>query len=197
MSDSEENVVISSLPADANGEKLEPEQQVAKRVIDAAAPLAHGGEETKLSIPLSIEQYMSAGELAQTVRDPCGECRYFNRTAWHAVVRCASATHEGRKHLNGVRAMLIATQNFAMQDLHTGPDGDFDTDNALNSLGRCGVLSEMANDDVAVHPLGVCPPQLRSPEKPRGEFIPRSIDDERAGSAAFDNVMRAAQGRIL
>src|SRR5678815_3097965 len=95
---------------------------------------------------------------------------------------------------SAIMAELIVTQNVSVQDLHRSPiDGDFDTLHAVNSLGVCRVLSEVHNDLVAVHPLGVCPPEMRSVQKPRGMYESIDKDTDRAGSAAFDAVMRMAQ----
>lgn len=188
----DQTVQVAALPFDEHGNKLEPEQQPAKVTQSGAAPLVHGGE-NKGALPISIEQHLTAGALAATIRDPCGSCKHFDRTAWLKYVKFLQSTYDGRNVLNNVMANLIDTQNMSVQDLHRSPiDGDFDTTHAVNSLAACRILSEIEKDVVAVHPLGVCPPELRSVDRPRGMYVAVDKDTERAGSAAFDTVMKAA-----
>lgn len=189
-------IEISPLPFDENGAKIEPEQQPAKITHDGSIPTALGGA-TVGALPVSIEQHLSAGALAATVRDPCGTCKHFDRTAWHKHVRFLQSSYAGKQMLNNIMAELIVSQNVSVQDLHRSEtDGEFDTNHAVQSMGICRVLSEVHNDLVAVHPLGVCPPEMRSFQRPRGMYVARDADMDRAGSAAFDAVMTAAQ-RVL
>jgi hypothetical protein len=186
-------IEVASLPFNERGEKLEPEEQPAKLTQSGSAPVALAGTLTG-SMPISIEQHLSAGALAATVRDPCGTCKHFDRTAWHKHVRFLGSSYNGKQMLNNIMAELIATQNVSVQDLHRSPiDNDFDTQHAVNSMGVCRVLSEVHNDLVAVHPLGVCPPEMRSAPMPRGFYVPVDKDTERAGSAAFDKIMEMAR----
>lgn len=195
MNIEEPKLVVAQLPCDERGEKVEPEEQPAKIVQDGSVPVGVNGNTTG-AMPISIEQHLTAGIAAATIRDPCGGCKHFDRAAWLQHVRAIRGSASGRAMLNNVMAELLVTDNVSVHDLHRSPaDGDFDTDHAINSLAVCRVLTESLNDLVAVHPLGVCPAELRSAMRPRGFYTPRDIDTERAGSAAFDAIMRAAQGK--
>lgn len=186
-------VEVTSLQFDERGQKLEPEEQPAKLTQSGSAPIALAGAPAG-AFPISIEQHLNAGALAATVRDPCGTCKHFDRSAWLNHVRFLRSTYAGKQMLNNIMAELIVTQNVSVQDLHRSPiDGDFDTDHAVNSMGVCRVLSEVHNDLVAVHPLGVCPKEMRSLQKPRGMYEAVDKDSERAGSAAFDKIMHMAR----
>jgi hypothetical protein len=188
----ETKVEVSSLPFDERGEKIEPEAQPARLIQSGDAPLEHANTPAG-SFPVSVEQHLSAGALAATVRDPCGTCKYFNRSVWIKHVKIEQSSHEGRQRLNAVLAELIDHQHAKFQDLHRGNDGDFDTDHALYSLGRCSVLSEIHRDDVVMHPLSCCPPELRSFAKPRGMYEAVDRDTERAGAAGYDKVLAMAR----
>lgn len=186
-------VEITSLPFNEKGQKLEPEEQPAKLTQSGSAPLALAGESAG-SFPISIEQHLSVGALAATIRDPCGTCKHFDRSAWLGHVKFLRSTFAGKQMLNNIMAELIVTQNVSVQDLHRSPiDNDFDTDHAVNSMGVCHVLSEVHNDLVAVHPLGVCPTEMRSMQRPRGMYEAINRDTDRAGSAAFDKIMAMAR----
>lgn len=190
----DQKLEIASLPFDEKGQKLEPEEQPAKIVQTGAAPIAHGGIETGSGLPITIENHLTAGALAATVRDPCGTCKHFNRTAWRSYVKRLSGSYEGRQKLNAVMAELIMQRHMDFQEMHRSPvDGEFDTDHAVNSLAFCNVLTEVHAEEIVVHPLGVCPPEMRSFERPRGSYEARDGDTEKAGAKAFDSVMRAAQ----
>lgn len=187
---------VSSLPFDEKGEKIEPEAQPARIVQSASAPMSVSFDQVIGAMPVSIENYLTAGNLAATVRDPCGSCKHFKRTVWQKIVRKLRASHEGRQRLNSIMAELLATENISVEEMHaTGVDGDFDTDHAVNSLGLCDILTEIHADDVIVHPLGVCPPEMRSAQKPRGAYEARESDNEKIGASEYDAVMRAAQGK--
>lgn len=195
MEISDPKVEIASLPFDERGERIEPEAQPAKIVQSGNAPMTVGFGETIGSLPMRIENHLTAGALAATVRDPCGTCKYFARGAWTMIVKKLRSSYEGRQRLNSIMAELLATENISVEEMHAGADGDFDTDHAVNSLGLCRILSEIHADDVIVHPLGVCPPEMRSALKPRGAYVARESDYEKSGAVAYDAVLRAAEGK--
>lgn len=191
-----QQVQVSPLPFDEHGERIEPEQQPAKIIQTGSAPLTLGGGLAG-ALPINIEQHLTAGALAATLRDPCSTCKNFDRTTWLKQLKVLRSSHEGRGAVNAIMAGLLGTNNVEVEDMHRGEDGEFDTDHAVASLGICRILTEVHNDMVVVHPLGVCPNEMRSYQKPRGAYEAKGRDEERAGSAAFDVIMRAAEkGKI-
>lgn len=189
-----EEIRVSNVTHDEKGDRLEPEAVPAERVVIGEAALLHGGNPIDGGVKTETVIASTAGALAATVRNPCKACKHFDRRGWIDFVKQSSATADGKQFLNQVMGELIANQHMEFQELHTNPlDGDFDTVHALNSLGLCRVLTEMMNDAVIVHPIAVCPPQLRSPDRPQGAFEPFNKDADREGSAAYDAVLRVAQ----
>lgn len=191
---------VRSVPFDEGGQKVEPEQQPAARimVVDGGAPVdmnrtgKHVG-----SIPAQIIAETTAGEVANTMRSKCFQCKNFNMAAWKKLrlLWGNSSDPDVFQKLNRVRYALLTTQNPEVARRSEGIDGDFDAEHAISQLGICEPLSEINRDPVIVSPISTCPDEVCTKDAPRGLFVPKDKEHERLGSAAFDQIMRMAEGK--
>lgn len=191
---------IASGQRDMQGQKLEPEQQTAAHVVQVSIPavgMMSGQHRGEVSGAIVVEQ--TAQEMALKVAGHCGHCKHFDHVNCQHHLRAMDhpgASLENRQQVNQIRAGLIETQNAALQDRHTGHDGEMDVEHALSQLGYCRVLSEVMGEETIVHPLSFCPNEIRTPEAPMGYFQPKDQENARAGSKAYDEIMQRAAGRI-
>lgn len=191
---------VKHIPYAPDGSKIEPEQQPAARIIQAEAPVDHAGAAVG-TMPTRIVVEMNAGALADKLRSMCRSCKHFKRKRWQKLVEAADsplAPLEERSAVNRVREALLFTDNAKVTDMHTTPhpDNDFDVEHALYSLGICTALTEYKKRMVVVHPLSSCPIEVATPERQQGFYEPRSTEADRQTSAHYDEVMRAAQGKL-
>lgn len=189
---------ITNQPVLDDGNKAEPEQQTASRVIitDADASASTGQALGQMNAQVVVSS--TAGELARAMRGMCANCKFFDNPAFVSFL--AKADHPGapmhvRAGVNELRAALLQTYNAQLQSMHTGADGDMDVEHALKQLGFCRALTEMAKDDVVVHPLSSCPEETITESNPSGFFQARDRSSERAGDRAYDNVLKRAAGK--
>ncbi len=189
-------IQIASTAIDADGNKLEPEEQPARRVLitDTQAKDQHGNVLGAMDTSIVLES--TAGEIAEGFRSFCSQCKHFDPDAWAKIRRAwSNPLHPEHKALNFIRSGLLQTRNAQLRDMHAGQDGDIDLEHAVALLGICHPLTEIKNDVIIVHPLSCCPDEVKGPSSPDGLFEDKSKDAEKRGSAAFDLLMRKAQGK--
>ncbi len=182
---------VVPLERDGEGEKLEPEERPARRLVTLDAPVSgsiDGATGQQMAATVSIEA--TAGEFAFGMRKMCLLCVHFDQRAWIALKRSWELGGiDKQMALNEIRAALLETQNAQIQDMQRDASGDTDVENALTAHhGICHALSEQAKDVIIVHQACVCPEGFDG-------FKARNPEADKFGSAAFDSILRTAQGR--
>ncbi|MFZ2152135.1 MAG: hypothetical protein WAV09_03445 [Minisyncoccia bacterium] len=201
---------ISSGALNIKGEKLEPEEQIARREVVMEAPVklgngAAGGRQVGV-IPSKIVTEQSAGVQAVAMRSLCGNCVHFANEKWIKDLAAADAPDspiEKRRAVNQIRAAILQTQSPAISDASTGQDNDLDIEHALRTLGYCKALyvflrNTGKNDQEAVtlvHPSSTCPEDVRKELPPDGFFEFASPEAKKIANANYDRVMKMAQGK--
>lgn len=192
---------VRSNPYDDRGEKIEPEQQPAQRVLTTDAEVSMQGGAAVGTLPTQIVYETTAGELARAMRHPCFSCKNFDARSWGRLylrMTDPTAPLDQRQELNAIRAALLTTRNAKLQNRHVSEkEGDMDPEHALSQLGICRPLTEIHGTPVIVHPLGGCPPEVCTTTEPNGLYDPKDTDADRMGSKTFDNVMKLATGKPL
>lgn len=185
-----ERIEVVPLTRDEKGEKLEPEQAPARRLLDVSQSItlvgADGEKRTTGALPMSISVELPALELAQGMSQPCFSCKHFDVPAWQDYRRARLATAEGR-------AEFLAMGEELMRSAYADPE---DVEDVMASMGICRVLTEARNDAIMVHPASTCPDRLpHNGERFPRSYEPRTSDDARQSTLTFDTIMRSAQGR--
>ncbi len=200
---------ISSGALNVKGEKLEPEEQLARREVTVDAPVKHGfgAQGTNVGvIPSKIITDQTAGQQAHAMRSLCGNCIHFRNREWlHDLKQADSPTSpiEKRRAVNKIRAAILQTQSPEVVKQAGGADGDIDVEHALRQLGYCMALFEFfkgagkSNEEAVtlVHPASSCPADVRSVGNPDGFFQYASPEARKAADANFDRIMQTAQGK--
>ena len=198
---------ISSGALNMKGEKLEPEEQVARRevVIEAPAKLGTGSAGTHVgSIPATIITEQSAGDQAVAMRSLCGNCKHFRNDLWLRDLKKADSVDapiEKRRMVNKIRASIMQVQSVT---LPAGTDGDPDVEQALHGLGYCMALFSFfknmgkSNEEAMtiVMPESTCPTDVRSPSAPEGFFEFANLKAEQIANRNYDRVMNMAAGKV-
>lgn len=191
-----ERIEVLPLTHDEAGNKIEPEQAPARRVLDVSDGIVVNGQKTEKELPISVSMELPAGQLAVGLSEPCASCKNFDAKAWKQYRRTLESTAEGQRELNKMRWAIIGTGNAAIQARHAAPDGDTDVEHALAMLGVCHPLTDLLGDVTIVYPMATCPGRLPQIDGPIPKmYTPKTSDDARMRSKVFDSVMRAAQGR--
>jgi hypothetical protein len=201
---------ISSGALNIKGEKLEPEEQLARREVTAEAVVKLGvgpgnGRQVGV-IPTKIVTDQLAIEQAQSLLTLCGNCVHFRNQEWVAHLSKADAPGapiERKRAVNLIRAALMQTQSPAIADMSAGQDNDVDIEHALRLLGYCRALylhlRNLGKNDAEaitlVHPASTCPADVKTPSQPEGFFAFATPEAKKAANAAYDSVMRQAQGK--
>ena len=203
---------ISTGALNIKGEKLEPEEQLARREVITEAPAklggGIGGATGKIvgAIPASIITEQSAGDQANAMRTLCGNCKFFKNEKWVKDLRNADSPMspvEKRRVVNKIRAAILSSGNAAISDLSAGKDNDLDVEHALHQLGYCEALYEFfrnmgrAKDEAMtlVHPASTCPADVRTQGSPDGFYQPAGQEARKAADANYDLVLQMAQGK--
>lgn len=119
----------------------------------------------------------------------CFQCKHFDQVAWAQLrKKWENGTIEERRQLSSVRAALIDTQNAEVQSLVAQAEDDGDVDAALSTMGICRAITETIRDPMIVHATATCPESMPF-------FQMKDAQTEKAASAAFDDIMRRAQGK--
>lgn len=182
-----DTLTVGGLILDERGDRVEPEQQPVVRTLDAQTVVS-GSNGGRLGVlPGRIQSVQPAGVFADDLRRKCVGCAHFDRRGFAALRKKMTATLDGHRQLNELRASLLESGNTDIADLHEAEDGDLDVEGALSTMGLCRAFGELVRDDVAVHPLANCP-------EGHDFFKPRDNAADKAGAAAYDHIMRLAQG---
>lgn len=170
------------------GDKIELEEKPAERVLltdgfvtGSIDKQIHGSMQTSVAISGNVIGF------AEGMRSLCATCKHFDQPAWLQHKRKMESSAAGVTILNQLAAALNDTGNANIMD-------PVAREQALQFMGVCHPITEMKNDVVAVHPESSCPGELCGPGNPRGLHVPVSSDAEKAGSQAFDAIMRRAAG---
>lgn len=195
-----EKLEVMPLKRDEKGDKVEPEQVPARRLLDVSDTISLGspGSEVKSrhQMPINVSIEMPAVELATGISQACFMCKNFDQKAWRQYMRKAASTVDGQRELNQMRAAIAGSSNAAVHARHAnGSDGDTDVEHAMQMLGICHPLTELMKTPQIVYPISTCPATTRTGIPFENSFSPRTRDDERQSSASFDSIMRAAQGK--
>lgn len=191
-----ETIQVVPLTHDEKGDKLEPEQAPARRLLDVSEriTLTNQGVQSDAALPMSVSVEMPAHELAIGMSQPCFSCRHFDQKAWYEYRRAREATLDGREEMARYKAELIRSTNAA--PTFDPVTGNVDVEFAMQSMGVCRPLTEACNDITVVYPVSTCPATLPNSLTPFPRcYVPRTSDDARQSSATFDQIMRTAQGR--
>lgn len=202
---------IESGAREADGTKLEPEQQAVQHIFEGAAPVGVGagldivdGDGARGSMPLEIIAHSTAQQTARSVSALCANCKWWSNEAWRRMLANAErpdASPAERHSVREIRAQILLHMPEA--DKHVGDDGDYDVEHAMQSMGLCPALKEFyktkgePEEPVAMWPTAGCPTETCTPDKPMGLFLPRDGDARKASAANFDAVMQRAAGKIL
>lgn len=182
----------------ADGTKAEPEQQPVQRIIESSAGATAGGAGVG-QLPVRFVSEMSAGELSAVASRTCQHCKHFDHKAFQRVLQVAdspASPFEKRQAVNEIRAALLMSDNANLNDSHSGLDGDFDVEAALNACGVCQALTALDNDLNVMHPTASCPAHVMSPTQPHGLFQPKDRAAKKEASRSYDQVLGQAQGKI-
>lgn len=194
---SEHFEVLSEARDEKTDQKLEPEEQPARKVSAFDAPTEVGGQVVG-GINSAIMTYKTAVEFAQHLARQCRFCKHHDQKAWEVYLKkvIARGNQQDWRDLNKLRAILIETGNAEFYDMHIGDDGDFDVEHALWSYGCCRPLTEVWREAYFTHPFTSCP---KIPG-PNGEdcsnfFVPK---DKKApeGTSLYDQILMNAAGKI-
>lgn len=197
---------IENSPVALDGSKVEPEAQVVQHIFEGSAPVqlrTNGGEVAVGSVPLEIVGHGTAQQVARSVSALCANCLYFKNEAWRAMLarnEGATATPAERHAINSIRQQILL--NMPDADQHTGQDGDYDLEHALNSMGLCPALNEFyktkgqKSELYGVWPTAGCPAETCSADRPMGLFKPKNADAGKASAQNYDAVMQRAAGKI-
>lgn len=193
-----DEIRISTVNFTKEGDKLEPEEQAAARILTGTAPLTHGTTKLAGNIPMQVIGETTVGDLARTFRRQCRTCKHFDHDNWVRILRtkALSEVRTDQEELNKLRAGLLQTQNASVHDMHLGQDGDIDIEHALASLGICRALTETLNDAIIVHPLSSCPDDVITPTSPDGFYQAKDDHQDKEAASAYDLILRKAMGRI-
>jgi hypothetical protein len=191
-----EKIEVVPLTRDEKGERIEPEQAPARRLLNVSdrITLTNQGVKSEQSLPMSVSVEMPAHELAIGMSQPCFSCRHFDQKAWYDYRRARMATADGREEMARYKAELIRSTNAAPTLDVTGEDVDVEF--AMQSMGVCRPLTEACREITIVYPVSTCPATLPNSITPFPRcYEPRTSDDARNSTATFDQIMRTAQGR--
>lgn len=194
---------------ESDGTKIEPEAQAVQHIMlgSAEANIVGPGvnrEGTAGSIPLQIVAHSTANQIARSVSALCANCRYFDRAGWLKMLHESDgpASSEAERHsINAIRGQILV--NMPEPDQHAGPDGDYDIEHAMRSMGLCAALREFykAKDGIdephGMWPTSGCPEETCTPDRPMGLFVPKDGDARKASQQNYDAVMLRAAGKVM
>lgn len=202
---------IRIIPAthDVGGEKLEPEQRPAEIALHTGATLRMGNgpiaaeSSPTAHIPGIVTLDAVAGDIANSMRNRCGDCAHFDRPAWIALYKkWRVGTYEEQQQLNALRAAADKVNDEEYRAKHEDQDGDLDTEHAIQAMGICHALTDYwskikgAADEQLFTPECSCPDQFGPDNTYLGAcFKPRDVNARKHGDKGYDSIMQAAAGR--
>ena len=134
-----------------------------------------------------VTSEMPAGEVAKLLAARCARCVHFRNEDWKRTKKIWQNAPPGSERKLGITKMAI---QLARSVLDRTPEVN-DLNRALHDLtfwGVCDALSEERSDLVVVHPEACCPEGV-------DYYRDRDREAQKEASAAYDRIMRAAQGR--
>ncbi len=186
------------------GERLEPEEQPVRVTTPIEAPITLG------SIPISrlrgvVTKDAPAFEVAAHYSTLCATCANWRRADWRATLAKWSspgAPADQRARLDRMRGELMLHKRGGSTVDSPAPKGnaalDRDVEDANTILrtdaGICGPLSEILREITITFSVGNCPALLPDGSPVGPMYTPATPGVARAASAAYDAVLRAAQG---
>jgi hypothetical protein len=189
---------VASIPVDANGNKVEPEEQPTQEITSvpvdvnvADHPVAPGEAPTQGSIGGIVNIESTAGDVARDVSTRCELCEHWRHEDWQKHLSMISDTVSGQAEIEKMRGELLGViardSNGKIRPI------DHHDLSAVNrtiqrEFGICALRTEVERDIVATPFYGGCPVD-------DSFFRMRDRDSRRLASAGYDHVMRLAQGR--
>jgi hypothetical protein len=192
-------LVVSSGKIDTvTGDVVEPEQQVARRIIttDAEVAYASGEEIPSTGIATQIVFDSSVLEVATAAKGKCHNCKWFDTRTWHKTLAKADAPDAPlavRQDVNTLRAQLLELQYYDAEN--RDEHDDLDVEMAMKSMGFCSALESVTKEATLVHPMAHCPDAVKSIDRPLGLYEPADAEAEARGAAVYDSLLRQAQGK--
>jgi hypothetical protein len=180
-------------PIDAEGNKLEPEEQAATEVIPMPVDVTHADHPVKpgAEAPVGALRGMvgiesTAGEVAQSTATRCELCSHWRHDDWLRHLAAIEDTREGQGQINALRGELLG-----QGDLSAGIDEHDMTRVNLaikREFGICVAFTESEGMVVAAPFYGGCPAD-------DVRFKTRDREAQTIASAGYDKILRLAQGR--
>jgi len=183
--------VLKVIPSPAIG--CEPEEAPAKRFQSLPITVSAGSSPWDPNLQIlrtgivPVTSEMPASEAATLLRARCGRCVHFRNDHWTKIVSAWSlptAPVHRRKELDG----MIEHYARACNDGEITPKERRRASIEIMNWGACAALTEDRSDLVIVHPDACCPDGVTY-------YRDRDREQNKAASAAYDAVMRAAQGK--
>ena len=204
MSDPAETDRLDVFPV-VKGGGLEPEEAPVRRVqslpltvnlaptlpeveLRAGRPaLRFDGATPALKTAAPVTTEMPAGEVAKLLRARCARCIHFRNEDWKGVKKAWFSAPPGSERKIGLTKMII---QLARSVLDRPPEvGDLiKASRDMEHWGLCTALTEERSDLVIVHPEACCPEGI-------DYYQDRDRVAAKEASAAYDRILRMAQGR--
>lgn len=185
---------IQASDYDERGQRLEPEEKPAERILPVDAPVSGQLDgQLKGNLRATVNVQGTVGQFAMQVRQLCAGCRWFDPRAFQEYRRANELSKAKQKEMNAIRAALLETGVADFDE--SNPLDVKDVEAQLASMGICRAITEAMRDPMIVHPESTCPEEYRSQSSPEGFYVPLNMETEKIGSAAFDQVMRQATGK--
>lgn len=185
---------IDSSLFDVRGQRIEPEARVAEKILVSDTQVTAHGQPHKVlgSMKTSINVQGTVGQFANELRSMCASCKHFDMNAWQKMRGQLS-----KKDLDNVKGALISQGLGPVPGAQATAKDEEELERAVNFMGVCKSISEQQKTRVVVHPMARCPPEYCTQSAPLGFFENTNLDTQRATDAAYDQVMRNAQGKRL
>jgi hypothetical protein len=192
MQIADEKIEIHRGGVDERGQHAEPEEEKATHVVMAPVSIALGnqaveGRKVVAEKLTRIGQETTAYEMALDQSTLCHLCAHFRNQDWLTVKKKFSdpSNREGGDILNKMRAEILGAESTELPlDVR---EIDHDVEHALGELGVCAAWTEEDRELSVTPPYGGCPQE-------RSFFTPKDRRAQRESSAAYDKILRAAQG---
>jgi len=178
---------------DDDGDRLEPEEKPAERILPIDAPVT-GRTDGKIlgSLPAMITVQGTVAQFAQQVRTQCAGCKWFDQRAFLSYRRANELSKSKIQEMNAIRGALLET---GVADFTDDPNASEDVEAQLNMMGICQAITEQMKEPMIVHPESSCPDEFRSEASPDGYYVTLNRDVQKVKDSAFDQIMRQATSK--
>lgn len=190
---------IASGVTDDKGQKLEPEEQPARRILGTHIDANYGQAIVGKGLRSSVMLYDTAQQFALEAKSECRLCKHWNKRLWKEVLDEAIASPDplDQKMLFRMMGDLADSTNPQLQEMQANEEGEMDLYRGLRFFGACMIQTEMHHSPVFSHAVSTCQHILG----PNGErvvdyFEPISHNADVQGASAYDRIMSMAQGRL-